>query len=85
MGPDNIHPLVLKALSTTMAVPLTLLFNKSLESGHIPIEWKDARVTPPFKKGSKSDAGNYRQLVSRPWCVNYLRKLFENTLLTIYY
>ena len=37
-----------------------MLFNKSLESGEIPKEWKLAEVTAIFKKGNKTDPGNYR-------------------------
>ena len=28
--------------------------------GYVPIDWKQANVTPIFKKGSKSEVGNYR-------------------------
>ena len=34
-------------------------FNKSLESVLIPDDWKLADVTAIFKKGTKSDPGNY--------------------------
>ncbi|VDI02538.1 Hypothetical predicted protein, partial [Mytilus galloprovincialis] len=61
MGPDNIHPLIVKSMANTFSKPLTLIFQKSIDTGKIPKEWKDARVTPLFKnKGSKLDAGNYR-------------------------
>ena len=36
------------------------MFNMSLESGTLPKDWKEAEVTAIFKKGSKSDPGNYR-------------------------
>ncbi|CAC5400855.1 unnamed protein product [Mytilus coruscus] len=61
MGPDNIHPLIVKSMAKIFSKPLTLIFQKSIDIGKIPKEWKDARVTPLFKnKGSKLDAGNYR-------------------------
>lgn len=53
MGPDNVHPLLLKALSETLSVLLTMLFKISVESGQILNDWKDAHVTPLFKKDSK--------------------------------
>ena len=59
-GPDEIHPRILKELANELSYPLTLLFNKTLEKGKIPAEWKIAQVRPIFKKGSKVSAGNYR-------------------------
>ena len=59
-GPDGVPPKVLKELSEELALPLTILFNKSLEEGTVPSEWKRAEVVAIFKKGTRSDPGNYR-------------------------
>ena len=60
-GPDGIPPKVLKELSKEIAIPLSLIFNKSLELGKIPDDWKTAVVTAIYKKkGSKNEPGNYR-------------------------
>lgn len=59
-GPDGITPEILQKLSSSLTEPLEVLFNKSLETGDIPEEWKKANVTPIFKKGTKGDPGNYR-------------------------
>ena len=55
-GPDEVPLRVLLELS----IPLSILFNKSLETGKIPTDWKDANVVAIFKKGTKSVPGNYR-------------------------
>ena len=47
-------------LREELASPLAKLFNSSLESGSVPSDWRDAGVTPLFKKGKKSEAQNYR-------------------------
>ena len=59
-GPDRIPPRVLIELRQSLGVPLSIIFNQSLETGRIPLDWKKAEVTAIFKKGRKSTAGNYR-------------------------
>ena len=59
-GPDKIHPRILKELSGELALPLKLIFDKSLHEGKLPTEWKLAEVKPIFKKGDKHAPGNYR-------------------------
>ena len=59
-GPDQITPRFLKLNVDAMSHALAILFNKSLQTGLIPADWKSANVTPIFKKGSKADPGNYR-------------------------
>ena len=59
-GPDRVPAQILKELSEELALPLSILFNKSLETGELPADWKKAEVTAIFKKGTKSDPGNYR-------------------------
>jgi hypothetical protein len=54
------HPKVLKELSDVIAEPLADVFRKSLAESTLPHQWKVANVTPLFKKGDKSKAGNYR-------------------------
>ena len=36
------------------------MFNLSLEEGIVPSEWKEANITPLFKKGSRNKPENYR-------------------------
>ena len=38
---------------------LSLIFNRLLLHGEIPVDWKRANVVPIFKKGSKGDKNNY--------------------------
>ena len=61
-GPDNIHPMFLHETAHVIALPLSLIFNKSLDEGVLPDDWKCANVTPTYKKGPKSDAENYRPI-----------------------
>ena len=59
-GPDRMAARFLKDHAEILAPALTAIFNKSMSEGVVPIDWKRANVTPIFKKGSKSDPGNYR-------------------------
>ena len=46
VGPDKIKPIVLKALSVEIAPVICLLFERSLHTGQLPIEWTKAQVCP---------------------------------------
>ena len=60
LGPDGVHPKVLKELAEVVAEPLSIIFEKSGLSGEVPDDWRKGYVTPIYKKGSKEDLGNYR-------------------------
>ena len=50
----------LRKLLSELITPLAKLFNLSLEEGVVPSEWKEANITPLFKKGSRKKPENYR-------------------------
>ena len=60
MGPDGIHPRVLKELADVMAGPLSIIYQRSWESEEVLADWKPANVIPIYKKGVREDPGNYR-------------------------
>ncbi|KAK1213491.1 PARP8 ribosyltransferase, partial [Pygoscelis papua] len=60
MGPDGIHPRVLRELAEELAKPLSIIYQQSWLTGEVPDDWRLANVTPIYKKGRKEDPGNYR-------------------------
>ncbi|GAB0208240.1 mitochondrial enolase superfamily member 1 [Grus japonensis] len=60
MGPDGIHPRVLRELAEQIAKPLSIIYQQSWLTGEVPDDWRLADVMPIYKKGRKEDPGNYR-------------------------
>ncbi|GAB0175916.1 mitochondrial enolase superfamily member 1 [Grus japonensis] len=60
MGPDGMHPRALRELADVLAMPLSIIFERSWRTGEVPKDWRKANVTLVFKKGKKEDPGNYR-------------------------
>jgi hypothetical protein len=59
-GPDGIGSAILKNLKDALVKPLQKLFQLSVDTGEVPSNWKEAKVIPIFKKGSKGQTSNYR-------------------------
>jgi len=60
MGPDGMHPRLLRELADVIAEPLSIIFQRSWRTGEVPEDWRKANVNPIFKKDKKEDPGNYR-------------------------
>ena len=49
MGPDRLHPRVLKETARAVASILQIIFKKSLEDGEVPDDWNQANIAAIFK------------------------------------
>jgi len=58
MGPDEMHPQVLRQLADKVAKTLPIIFEGSWRSGEIPTDWRRGNITPIFKNGKNEDQGN---------------------------
>jgi len=81
MGPDGLHPRVLRELAGVIAKPLSAIYQRSWLSGEVPEDWRLADVAPIYKRDHKEDLGNYRpgSLTSVPGKVMEQIILGENT------
>lgn len=75
-GPDGLPSCILFNCATTLAEPLTTIFNISISHGYFPKLWKDSYIIPLHKSGSKSDVRNYRGIAK----LSQIPKLFEKII-----
>ena len=61
-GPDQLKPIVLQNLHKELAPILQVIFQRSIDQAKLSSKWKEANVSPIFKKGDKTDPANYRPI-----------------------
>lgn len=61
-GPDNIPSRLLIEAAEELSPAFVLFFQATLDQGVLPQAWKNAFVSPIFKKGKRSDPSNYRPI-----------------------
>ena len=50
-GPDDILARILQLTANEIAPALQIIFQKSLDTGKLPLSWSQANIAPIFKKG----------------------------------
>ncbi len=79
-GPDFIGPRLLKPMRDVVKLPLMIIFNKSLAAAAVPDDWRDAIVTPIYKKGGRADPANYRPVSLTSVCCKLLESILKKHL-----
>ena len=75
--PEEIPSYFIARNISALLKPITAIFNICLLSNSVPNQWKSAFVIPVYKKGSRSDASNYRPVS----LTSSLSRLFEAVIL----
>ena len=78
-GPDGIGPKILKPIKEVIAPTLLKLFRATMTHKKVPKIWKQANVTPIYKKGDRSDPNNYRPISLLNTTSKLLDKIVSNT------
>ena len=53
LGEDGLHPKLLKNLAHSLANPLTIIVNASLQTSSLPSYWLTSLVVPIYEKASR--------------------------------
>ncbi len=79
MGPDDVHPKLLKCLADnpSFVANLTMLYKKCIEEYTVPKIWKTANVIALHKKDSKKQALNYRPVSLHVFYVKFMSSSLE--------
>ena len=59
-GSDGIPAIVLKTCADEISPMLATIIQQTLNSRNVPTDWKEAIITPVFKKGDRTTPANYR-------------------------
>ena len=90
LGPDELHPRVLKELAVELGPAFAHLYQHSLDKGEIPNEWSLANICPLYK-GDRALPSNYRpvsftcvpcKMLEHIVCTNNMAHLDEHKLLS---
>jgi len=81
-GPDLIPPRILKAAANPISFCLERIFQASLSTGLVPEDWKQANITPVFKKGERFKASNYRPVSLTCICSKLLEHIIVSNIMT---
>ena len=63
-----------------IAPVLTIVFQASLDQGHLPNIWRTAAVVPIYKKGSKTEPSNYRPVSLTCICSKILEHIVYSAI-----
>ena len=81
-GPDELKPRLLKELAHEISPILCIIYQKSLDTGEVPTDWRTAHVSPIFKKGSKYNPENYKPISLTCICCKIMEHVVVSAIMT---
>ena len=82
IGWDGIPSTLVKKCTHLLQLPLTHIFNRSLETGYVPWQLKTAKVSPIYKSGQSDKFNNYRPISVLPTFSKLLEKIVNKRLIS---
>ena len=82
-GPDLLTSRLLKLGADFIALSLARLFQKSLSSGKLPLDWTSANIVPIHKKGDEHLPSNYRPISLASLVVKIMERIIHSKLVAI--
>ena len=79
-GLDGISARLLRECPDLISESLTLIFNRSINTGIFPDEWKYAKVIPVHKHGKRNCTDNYRSISIIPVVAKVFERIIYNQL-----
>jgi len=80
-GPDCLPTRIMKETAFELAPYLCTIFQKSLDTGKVPEDWKRANITPIYKKGKRDQAANYRPVSLTSVTCKILEHIIHHTVM----
>ena len=81
IGTDGISPLFLRHCAVALTPPLSRLFNLSLSTHSLPLEWRNRLVKPIFKLEDRCNVANYRPIRLLPANSKVLERIIHNNVI----
>ena len=81
VGPDMIPSRLLQECAEELVPILTVICNKSLQTGTVPSDWKQANVSAVFKKGQRYDSANYRPVLLTCLCCKIMEHVIVSNVM----
>ena len=79
-GPGQLSSWFLKEVASEIVIPLSNLFNYSLQHKVAPLAWKESHITPIYKGSAPDDPSNYWPIAIAPVVAKILEKIVTTQL-----